>query len=148
MDRRALPDQLLALYPALAEVLAAGGLPPGLAPTSVPAGTTLFTEHEPCKGFPLVLEGEVRVSRSSGDGRTLELYRIGPGELCLVSSACLFRAEPMSAHAVATRDSTLYVVPPGLFNDWLGDAAFRAFVLGLFAQRMADLTALIDKAVA
>jgi CRP/FNR family transcriptional regulator len=136
---------LLASYPAMAGVLAHADAAGALAgPLAVPAGTTLFHENEPCKGFPLVLEGEVRVSRSSGDGRTLELYRIGPGELCLVSSACLFRTEPMSAHAVATRDSTLYVVPPGIFSRWLDDAAFRAFILGLFAQRMADLTALID----
>lgn len=136
---------LLASYPAMAGVLAQPGAAATLlGPLAVPAGTTLFHEHEPCKGFPLVLDGEVRVSRSSGDGRTLELYRIGPGELCLVSSACLFRSEPMSAHAVAVRDSTLYVVPSAAFSNWLGDAAFRAFVLGLFAQRMTDLTALID----
>ena len=94
---------LLASYPAVAGVMAHAGAGALAGPLAVPAGTTLFHENEPCKGFPLVLEGEVRVSRSSGDGRTLELYRIGPGELCLVSSACLFRAEPMSAHAVATR---------------------------------------------
>ncbi|HYD76936.1 Crp/Fnr family transcriptional regulator [Ramlibacter sp.] len=144
MDRRALPDQLLALYPALAEVLAAGGLPPGLAPTSVPAGTTLFTEHEPCKGFPLVLEGEVRVARRSGDGRSMELYRVGPGELCLVSSACLFRSQPLAAHGVATRPTTLLLVDAGTFRRWLDLPAFRDHVMALFAQRMADLGALVD----
>ncbi|HET6827460.1 MAG TPA: cyclic nucleotide-binding domain-containing protein, partial [Ramlibacter sp.] len=103
----AVSHALLASYPAMAGVLArAGGAGALAGPLAVPAGTTLFRENEPCKGFPLVLEGEVRVSRSSGDGRSLELYRIGPGELCLVSSACLFRTEPMSAHAAATRDST------------------------------------------
>ena len=35
-------------------------------------------------GPDLVLEGEVRVSRRAPDGRSLELYRVVPGELCLV----------------------------------------------------------------
>lgn len=136
-------DAVLDAYPALAGVVSRsrGML---LGPMTVAAGAPLFSEHEPCKGFPLVIEGEVRVSRSSGDGRSLELYRVGVGELCLVSSACLFRAEPMTAHGVATRETTLYVAPPGAFRGWLTDTPFRDYVLGLFAQRMADLTALID----
>jgi len=73
-----MPDPL-ALYPALA------GVSPGLPALraagqalAIPAGALLFSEHESCKGFPLLLEGEVRVSRASADGRSLELYRVGP----------------------------------------------------------------------
>lgn len=57
-------NDALQLYPALAHVQ------PGWAellasqpPSSVPPGTVLFTERSPCQGFPLVLEGEIRVSR-------------------------------------------------------------------------------------
>ena len=67
-----------------------------------------------------------------------------PGELCLVSSACLFRSQPLSASGVATRPSTLLLIPPPVFNQWLEAPAFRNEVLGLFAERMADLTGLID----
>ncbi len=133
------------LYPALAQVQPSltGPHPPAL-PMTVPAGTVLFTENTPCQGFPLVLDGEIKVSRSSGDGRSLELYRVVPGELCLVSSACLFRTQPLSAHGVTTRASTLLLIPPDVFTRWLETPAFRNEVLGLFAERMADLTALID----
>ena len=111
---------------------------------AVPAGAVLFSERDACKGFPLVLEGEVRVSRASPDGRALELYRVGPGELCLVSSACLFRTEPMMANGVATRPTTLLLIPPEIFRTWLDSPGFRNLVLGLFAERMADLTSLVD----
>jgi CRP/FNR family transcriptional regulator len=115
-----------------------------VAPTQVPAGTELFSENTPCQGFPLVLAGEIKVSRSSGDGRSLELYRVGPGELCLVSSACLFRTQPLFAHGVTTKPSSLIVIPPTPFNRWLDTPAFQNEVLGLFAERMADLTSLVD----
>ena len=137
-----LPSSLSVLYPALARVCPA---PEQLGPAlQVAAGTTLFHEAAPCQGFPLVLSGEVRVSRSSGDGRMLELYRVVPGELCLVSSACLFRSQPMSASGVTTRDTTLLLIGPTDFARWLEEPVFRSEVLGLFAQRMTDLTALID----
>ncbi len=139
----ALVAQIHALYPALrgfdADLRA---LIPQAA--AVPADAMLFAEDEPCKGFPLLLEGEVRICRRSADGRSLELYRVVPGELCLVSSACLFRAQRMSAHAVATRPTRLLLVPPALFRRWLEHHEFRDFVMGLFADRMADLTALVD----
>lgn len=134
-----------AIYPALAEVRPTlAELGAAVAPVQVPAGTVLFSENAPCQGFPLVLDGEVKVSRSSGDGRMLELYRVVPGELCLVSSACLFRTQPLSAQGVATRPTTLILISPAVFNQWLATPAFRAEVLGLFAERMADLTSLID----
>lgn len=134
-----------ALYPALANVVpslaALGG---GAGPMNVPAGAVLFAEHDPCQGFPLVLQGEVKVSRHSGDGRSLELYRVVPGELCLVSSACLFRSQPLSAQGVTTKPTTLLLIAPPVFSQWLETPAFRSEVLGLFAERLADLTGLID----
>ena len=137
--------QILALYPALAHVLADQPDPPPWAQgLVVPAHATLFHETQPCGGFPLVLAGEVRVSRASEDGRMLELYRVGPGEVCLVSSACLFGGQPMQARGVSTAPTTLVLVDPPRFRAWLADAAFRDFILGLYALRMADLTALID----
>lgn len=135
--------RLLALYPALRDI------GPALAEVAaraldVPAGTVLFREDDPCRGFPLLLDGEVRVSRTSSDGRSLELYRLTPGELCLASCACLFRTEPLPAQAMAVRASRLVMVQAPVFRQWLERPAFRDFILGLFAQRMADLTSLVD----
>ena len=38
----------------------------------------------------------------------------------------------------------MLLVPPGHFQAWLTQPAFRAEVLGLFAQRLADLTQVLD----
>jgi len=135
----------VSLYPALAQVAPTlESLGQTVGPMTVPAGAVLFDENAPCRGFPLVLEGEVKVSRHSGDGRSLELYRVVPGELCLVSSACLFRSTPLSAQGITTRPTSLLLIPPPVFNQWIATPAFRDNVLGLFAERMADLTGLID----
>ncbi len=138
-------DQVLALYPSLAQ--AQPGLDElgnTLRPMRVPADTVLFSENAACQGFPLVLEGEIKVSRNSGDGRSLELYRVVPGELCLVSSASLFRSQPLSAFGITTKPSHFLLIRPELFKRWIETPAFRNDVLGLFAERMADLTGLID----
>lgn len=145
MASAALAQEVCALYPSLAQVQPSlAELGDLLQPMQVPVATVLFNENAVCQGFPLVLEGEIKVSRHSDDGRSLELYRVGPGELCLVSSASLFRTQPLSAHGSTTKPTRFLLISPALFQQWIDTPGFRNDVLGLFAERMADLTALVD----
>jgi CRP/FNR family transcriptional regulator len=50
----------------------------------------------------------------------------------------------LSAHGVTTKASTLILIAPDVFKRWLDTPVFRNEVLGLFAERMADLTSLIE----
>lgn len=138
-------QDLLILYPALAHVLPSlHELGLAADPISVEAHTVLFDVNSACQGFPLVLEGEIKVSSHASDGRVLELYRVVPGELCLVSSASLFRSTPMSAQGVSARPTRLLVIAPSVFLQWMDTPLFRNAILGMFAERMADLASLID----
>lgn len=110
----------------------------------VPAGTTLFQESSPCGGFPLVLSGDVRVARGTPGGRSIELYRVGPGELCVVSAASLFGHSPMPAHGVTSLPSELVLITPEVFEAWTEHLPFRRHVFGLFAERLADVIALAE----
>lgn len=111
---------------------------------SVPAGAVLFEEQAPCQGFPMVLSGEVRVARGSSQGRALELYRVGPGELCVVSASCLFGQHLLSANGVTTSATRLAVLTPPAFDACCEHEPFRRFVFGVFADRLADLMALAE----
>ncbi len=139
--------QLDTLYPALA------ALPPALHDTvltqqtmwlEVPAGSTVFEEQSPCQGFPLLLAGEVRVARGSAQGRSLELYRVGPGELCVVSASCLFGQQLLSAHGETTAPTRLAVLSPAALDACCAHEPFRRFVFGVFADRLADLMELAE----
>lgn len=140
-------SRLSELYPALAE------LPPALRDDAlqrqatwlaVPAGATLFEEQSPCRGFPMVLAGEVRVARGTPQGRSLELYRVGPGELCVVSASCLFGQHLLSAHGATTVPTRLAVLSPVAFDTCCAHEPFRRYVFGVFADRLADLMALAE----
>lgn len=143
----ALAQRLSALYPAVAalpadvreEVLATQAQA-----LTVPAGALLFEEGAPCQGFPLVLSGEVQVARGSAGGRSLELYRVTPGELCVASTSCLFGHSALVAHGRSTQETELVVLSPAGFERWVADPAFRRFVFGIFADRLADLMSLAE----
>lgn len=109
-----------------------------------PERTPLFRESEPCAGFPFVLEGQVKVARASADGRELELYRVHAGEICVVSTGCLLGASPMSAHGVATAPTRLALVDRTTLLGWTEFPEMRIFLLGLMADRMTELMALVE----
>mgnify|MGYP002148564067 CR=1 FL=1 len=140
-------ERLRALYPVLDELPVAlrdDVLANQAMTISVPEGQLLFEEGMPCQGFPMVLAGEVRVARGSAQGRSLELYRVAPGELCVVSTSCLFGSQPLSAHGDTVGPTRLVVLPPPLFDAWCAHEPFRRFVFGVFADRLADLMALTE----
>ncbi len=109
-----------------------------------PAHALLFDEGAPCMGFPLVLSGAVRVARGSPGGRRLELYRVTPGELCVVSASCLFGHHALSAHGQTTEATELALLSPAGFERWCEHEPFRRYVFGVFADRLADLMALTE----
>ena len=140
-------ERLAARYPELPLPPEAGqaGTPFALpAPVTVPAGMVLFDEATPCGGFPLVLDGEVRVARGTPRGRCIELYRVGPGEICVVSTAALLGHAPMPAHGVTAVPTQLLLLSPATFEAWTGHLPFRRHVLGLFAGRLAEVITLTE----
>jgi CRP/FNR family transcriptional regulator, anaerobic regulatory protein len=113
--------------------------------STVPAGAVLFDEHQPCLGFPFVLDGAIRVAKPAANGRELPLYRVLPGESCIISSSCLLGHADYNARGVATAETTLALLPRPLFDALLADPGFRDFVFHLFAERIADLMQLIEE---
>lgn len=142
------PQRLLTLYPALsglpAERLAAL-LQPG-AVMHLPAGTAVFAERQPCQGFPLLLEGSIKVVKLAASGRELMLYRVGPGGSCIISSSCLLGHSEYNARGIAETPLTLLALPvPAFAALMLDHAPFRDFVFHLFAERIGELMQLVEE---
>jgi CRP/FNR family transcriptional regulator, anaerobic regulatory protein len=142
--------KLLASYPVLKE------LPDALwreieqkaLPVRAPAGRQLFTEGTPCTHFPLLVEGVIRASKCGPDGHEILLYRLHPGESCVITVVALLGGMPYPAMASAETDLVLFGVPRELFLDLvLKSPPFRTFVFRFLSARMAHLMALIDDIV-
>ncbi len=58
-----------------------------LAPSGYPAGTVIFSETQPCSGIYVILEGEVKLSINSADGRRLSFRIAKAGDVLGLSSA-------------------------------------------------------------
>jgi CRP/FNR family transcriptional regulator len=145
-DDPTLAHELTQLYPAL-DGLDAARLQRTLAQAQVvrlTAGTPLFGEGSPCRQFPLVLEGAIRVTKL-GEGRELQLYRVTPGESCVLTSSCLVARRDYPATGVVEQDVRLVVLPLPLFDELMAThAPFRQYVFSLFAERLTELMSLVE----
>jgi CRP/FNR family transcriptional regulator len=112
----------------------------------VTPGSVLFDAHQPCRGFPLVLKGSVRVSKSAPSGREIVLYRVDAGQGCILSGGCLLGQSDYSATGVAEEDVSLLSIPPALFQQLLVEfEPFRRFVFGMYGERLAEVMELVEE---
>jgi CRP/FNR family transcriptional regulator len=111
----------------------------------VPAGTVMFSAHAPCGGFPLVLAGIIRVLQRYPNGRELQLYRVKPGESCLLSGSCLLGQTNYDASGIAETDVELLILPPAAFQALIAeDETFRRHVFGLYGERLSALMQVVE----
>jgi CRP/FNR family transcriptional regulator len=140
-------NRIVGAYPVLRE------LPPDLlrklqelaVPLRSRAGRPLFDEGSPCTHYPLLIDGTIRAMKRGPDGHEILLYRLRPGESCVITFAALLGETPYPAMATAETDLVVHAVPRSLFLEMiLASAAFRVFVFRFLSERMAHLMALID----
>ena len=111
----------------------------------IPAGTVLFDENQPCQGFPLLISGSIRVIKASPNGRELQLYRVMPGESCILTSSCLLGHTRYHARGVVEQDAELILLPAPAFHNLVGkQPSFRDYVFHLFSERLTDLMQLVS----
>lgn len=99
--RAAAISEIYALYPALAEdnnpewmaILEGAQL------MDIPADMVLAEAGSSCNNFMLLLDGVVRIYQHADDGREMTLYRIAPGDVCLMSLNSLIHDMPFRAYA-------------------------------------------------
>lgn len=112
----------------------------------LPAGTQVFSPGQRCEGLPLVLEGEVRVQMTGVSGNEIVLYRIGPGQLCTLSVACLLAHGEYRAEAYADADSSVLALPAPVCERLMDEsAAFRHAVLRSYGERLQSLMLVIEE---
>jgi CRP/FNR family transcriptional regulator, anaerobic regulatory protein len=147
MERAEIRQRLRALYPAF-EMLDDRRLDALFDESivmNVKAGTVLFDDESPCQAFPLLIEGTIRVSKVGASGRELQLYRVVPGEACILTSSCLLGNVAYNARGVAETDMIAVALPQPVFQRLLSEhEPFRNYVFSLFAERIGELMQLVE----
>lgn len=94
----------------------------------------------------ILIAGCIRVQKTGLSGREIILYRVGPGETCIVTTACLMCGIDYDAEGVAETDIYARALPVAQFRALLGSSEmFRDFVFRTYGTRISGLLALIEE---
>ncbi len=109
-------------------------------------GTAICQEGAQCNHLALVLSGTVRVFKLSESGREITLYRVGPGQSCILTASCIISASPFPAYAVCEEDAAAIVISTHDVQQWLNDSiAWRRYLFGLISERLSDVITIVEE---
>lgn len=114
-------------------------------PLRLPAGAILFRPGDACPGYPRIRSGGIAVRLVHAGGREVLLYRVGPGEVCLQTFACLTQGRAYTAEAVVEAALEADLVPAHAFAAAMDDPDFRAEVFGSVARRFGEMERLVER---
>ncbi|RJL22008.1 Crp/Fnr family transcriptional regulator [Bailinhaonella thermotolerans] len=113
----------------------AAALRAGVSEMNLPKGRTLFREGDSGDRLYVVLEGKIKLVRTSVDGRENLLSVLGPGEM--FGELSLFDPRPRTATAVALTDVRLAGLGHDDLRPWLtGRPEVALHLLRALAQRL------------
>ena len=111
-----------------------------------PDGACLFGPGDACRDFLVALAGGVRVEHMGANGRSVVLYRVGPGESCVMTTSCLLAGRPYEAYGYAEGAVAALAMPAAAFRRLVErEPAFRDVALSVFSARIIDLVEVIDE---
>jgi len=111
-----------------------------------PDGYRLFGPGDRSENFLIPVNGAVRVEHMGASGRSVVLYRVAPGESCVMTTSCLLSGAAYEAYGYAEGDVEALALPARAFRDLVEqEPEFRTLALTVFSQRIVELVEVIDE---
>lgn len=108
-------------------------------------GDYLVREGQFITGFPLVLSGMIRVTRTNNDGNELLLYYLEKNEVCAMSLTCCMTNLKSSVKAVVEEDTEIIMLPVAMLDNWMCKyLTWKQFIMETFQIRFRELIETID----
>lgn len=115
-------------------------------PVHLDPGAFICMEGTMCAHLALVLSGTARVYKSGAGGREITLYRVHPGESCILTTSCILSDRPFPAFAVAETAIEARVVPAETVQRWMDvHPDWQRYVFDLFASRLDTVIATLEE---
>lgn len=107
----------------------------------------LLDEDKSCSGVVLVLSGTIRIYKLSEDGKEITLFRIGSGETCVLTIACIMGTGdiPFPVAAATEQASEIVLIPVETFKKCFYEIpAIQKFFFTSMSAKFYSLLGLVE----
>ncbi len=113
---------------------------------TLPCGSVVFETGATCKHYLIVIDGSVRVQQLSASGREIVLYRVGPGETCVLTTSCLLAHGHYPAEGLCETNVSAALLSAKDFRHALEySEGMRRYIFEAYGAKLAQLLGLIDE---
>lgn len=113
---------------------------------SVPSGRILSSPGEQSPYYPLVMSGRARIYVTDSEGREITLYRLDPGDGCVLAATCSICNLPSPGFAVVEVGGDALLIPATTLRAWVESHTFwRDYVFSLIALQLGHVLAIVNE---
>lgn len=111
----------------------------------IPKGQFIAMEGENCNYLPIVKSGTVRVYKLSPNGQEMTLYRINPGESCILTMSCLLTNKFFPAVAFTENDSEIILIDAKIIKNWVDKySIWREYIFNYMSSIILKVLTLLE----
>ena len=93
-----------------------------------------------CTGLYIVKSGRLRIYMLSDEGKEITLYRLSPGEICMLSASCVLQSITFDVYVDAEEDSECYLINSDAYMTLSERVpAVKIFALETAVERFSDV---------
>ena len=113
---------------------------------NLPDNTVMQLEGEPCDSLGLMLSGVKRIYKSSGNGREITLYDVGPGETCILNASCILSNSICQVNAISVGKVSLLSISARDFRNLIARyEEVRTFIFTAISSNYASIIELLQE---
>jgi CRP/FNR family transcriptional regulator, anaerobic regulatory protein len=111
----------------------------------VQAGQVLFDLGGDCHYVPLLKSGSIRVVKPFQSGWDMLLYRVYPGQVCILTATCILSDWRHLARVIADKDLKAVSIPKdSLYQLVEGSSDFRRFVFSNYSASLFSMLSCME----
>jgi CRP/FNR family transcriptional regulator len=109
-------------------------------------GDVILKTGQAPKVIPIMLKGNLKISRIDENGRELLLYYVSPSESCAMTFTCCMQHFPSEIEATAESDVEYLAVPNQVMDEWITKyPGWKNFVMLTIRNRFLEMLHAIDQ---
>lgn len=103
-------------------------------------GQLIYNSGTSCSGLTMVLNGELRISIISDEGREITLYRLYKNELCALSASCILNQITFDTHTTVSEECTVLIINAQTFEKLINQNIYvRCYMYELLSERFSSV---------
>ncbi|CDZ24583.1 CarD family transcriptional regulator [[Clostridium] cellulosi] len=113
-----------------------------------PKGSIILSGKNECKGLAFVKSGCLRAFFETADGKEITLFRLMPGDVCLLTASCILHNITFEIILEAEKDSTVMTIPAAAWEQIAkNNSEARNFEVSLMSKRFSEVMWVVEQLV-